>query len=39
MTLRRRIVALVLILGSLTVAAAVTATAAQATGGTIIVEN
>jgi hypothetical protein len=35
----RRIVALLLVLGSLTVAAAVTATAAQATGGTIIVEN
>jgi hypothetical protein len=35
----RRIVALLLVLGSLTVAAAVTATAAQATDGTIISEN
>jgi hypothetical protein len=39
MTVRRRIVALLLLLGSLTVAAAVTATGAQATDGTIIVED
>jgi hypothetical protein len=35
----RRIVALLFLLGSLSVTAAVTATAAQATDGTIIVEN
>lgn len=39
MTVRRRIVALVLLLGSLTVAVTVTAAAAQATDGTIISEN
>jgi hypothetical protein len=39
MTVRRRIVALLLMIASLTAVAAVTATAAQATGGTIIVEN
>lgn len=38
MTIRRCIVGLLLVIASLT-AVAVTATAAQATGGTIIVEN
>lgn len=38
MTVRRCVVALLIVLASLS-AAVVTATAAQATGGTIIVEN
>lgn len=38
MTVRRCVVAILFVLASLTVAV-VTATAAQATGGTIIVEN
>jgi hypothetical protein len=39
MTIRRRIAALLFLIASFTAVATVTATAAQATGGTIIVEN